>query len=138
MDIFSKEKRSEIMALVKSKDTKIENIVRKYLFSQGFRYKKNVAELPGRPDIVLPKYKTVIFVHGCFWHGHQGCKRSTIPKTRTDFWLEKINGNIKRDNKNIEQLKSMGWNVVIVWQCELQKNFNERVQQLVREIKDYK
>lgn len=98
---------------------KPEVIVRKYLFSKGFRYRKNVKELPGSPDIVLPKYKTCIFVNGCFWHGHKGCPKFVVPKTNTEFWLNKINTNRNRDEKAVSQLISSGWNVITIWECDL-------------------
>lgn len=107
------------MSRIKCKNTKPEETVRKYLFSNGFRYRKNDKRLPGTPDIVLPKYKTVIFVNGCFWHGHKGCRYFVVPKTNTDFWLNKINTNIERDKCKQEALKELGWNVVVVWECEL-------------------
>lgn len=118
MDIFTKEKRSEIMAKVSSKDTKPEIIVRKFLFARGFRFRKNVKELPGKPDIVLRKYKTIIFINGCFWHGHT-CKRARLPKNNHSFWEEKIAKNQTRDIENIRILEEMGWHVITVWQCEL-------------------
>lgn len=117
-DKFSKEERSEIMSKVSSKDTKPEMLVRKYLFSKGFRYKKNVKSLPGAPDIVLPKYKAVIFINGCFWH-HHICKRAKLPATRKDYWEKKIFGNVKRDSENHSKLRSLGWNVIVVWECEI-------------------
>ena len=107
------------MSRIRSKDTKPEIIVRKHLFSKGFRYRIHVKNFPGKPDIVLRKYKTVIFVHGCFWHGHDGCKYYTVPKTRTEWWMSKINNNIIRD-KNAEALLRLdGWNIITVWECEL-------------------
>lgn len=118
-DIFSKEKRSKIMSKIKSKGTKPEIILRKKLFAKGFRYRINYKKLPGKPDIVLPKYKTVIFVHGCFWHGHSDCKDSHLPKSNTDFWETKISENKMRDNRNSEALRQMGYNVLIVWECDL-------------------
>lgn len=118
-DIFSKSKRSDIMSKISGKGTKPEILVRKYLFSQGFRYRKNVKDLPGKPDIVLPKYKAVIFVNGCFWHGHENCKKATLPATNTEFWREKISNNIIRDEKTYAELSSMGYKVLIIWQCEL-------------------
>ena len=118
MDIFTREKRSEIMAKVSSKDTKPEIIVRKFLFSRGFRFRKNVKKLPGKPDIVLRKYKTIIFINGCFWHGHT-CKRACLPKNNHSFWEEKIAKNKTRDIENIRILEEMGWHVITVWQCEL-------------------
>lgn len=119
MDIKSKEARSFNMSRVRNKDTKPEELVRKYLFFHGFHYRKNDRRLPGKPDIVLPKYKTVIFVNGCFWHGHEGCKYFVWPKNNADFWKEKISGNISRDIKIIAELNSLGWRVITVWECEL-------------------
>jgi DNA mismatch endonuclease (patch repair protein) len=107
------------MSMIKGKNTKPEIMVRKFLFQNGFRYRINYSKLPGKPDIVLPKYKTVIFVNGCFWHGHNGCKYFVIPKTRTDWWLEKINGTIERDKKKISELETLGWKVLTIWECEL-------------------
>ncbi len=118
MDIFTRQKRSEIMAKVSSKDTKPEIIVRKFLFARGFRFRKNVKNLPGKPDIVLRKYKTIIFINGCFWHGHT-CKRAGLPKNNHSFWEEKITKNKTRDIENIRILEEMGWHVMTVWQCEL-------------------
>lgn len=117
-DLYSKEKRSEIMSKISGKETKPEILVRKFLFANGLRYRKNVKSLSGSPDIVLPKYKTVIFVHGCFWHGHD-CKAAKLPETRKEFWTDKINSNSVRDKRNIEELESLGWNVIVVWQCSI-------------------
>lgn len=122
MDVHDKETRSYNMSCIKGKNTKPEEIVRKYLFSQGFRYRKNDKGLPGTPDNVLPKYKTVIFVNGCFWHGHEGCRYFVIPKTNTEFWVNKIETNKQRDHKKINDLHALGWKVIIVWECELKKN----------------
>ena len=108
------------MSCIKGKNTKPEEIVRKYLFSQGFRYRKNDKRLPGTPDIVLPKHKTVIFVNGCFWHGHQGCRYFVVPKTNTEFWMNKIDTNRIRDQKKMSELETMGWKVIVTWECELQ------------------
>lgn len=113
------------MSKISGKDTKPEILVRKYLFSKGFRFRKNVKDLPGKPDILLPKYKTIIFINGCFWHGHENCKKATLPATNTKFWREKISGNIIRDKKNIQKLREMGYKVIIVWQCELTSNFRK-------------
>lgn len=136
MDVHSKETRSYNMSRIKSSNTKPEEIVRKYLFSKGFRYRKNDKRYPGKPDIVLPKYKTVIFINGCFWHGHKGCKYYVVPKTNTDFWLNKINHNIERDQKQINQLKMEGWNVIVVWECQLgNKTISERLKALESEIR---
>jgi len=120
-DVHSKETRSYNMSKIRSKDTKPELLVRKFLHAQGFRYRLHVKDLPGKPDIVLPKYKTVIFVHGCFWHGHDGCKYYVVPKTKTEWWLNKINGNISKDLSSRELLESKGWKVLEVWECELKK-----------------
>jgi DNA mismatch endonuclease (patch repair protein) len=119
MDVFSKSKRSEIMSKVSGKDTKPEVLVRKFLFSKGFRYRKNVIELPGKPDIVLPKYKTIVFIHGCFWHGHENCEAAKLPTSNVDYWTKKVSSNIERDCRNKQSLKSLGWNVIVIWECEL-------------------
>ncbi|MBS4785755.1 MAG: DNA mismatch endonuclease Vsr [Clostridiales bacterium] len=125
MDNHSKETRSYNMSMIKSSGTKPEETVRKYLFSKGLRYRKNVKTLPGKPDVVLPKYKTIVFVNGCFWHGHKGCKYFVLPKTNMEFWTEKITTNIKRDEITYKKLQDMGWNVLIVWECELKKDKRE-------------
>ncbi|WDI30318.1 very short patch repair endonuclease [Hyphococcus flavus] len=118
-DVFSKEKRSEVMRAVKGKDTKPEIALRKALFALGYRYRLNVKGLPGKPDIVLAKHRTVIFVHGCFWHGHN-CKRGRRkPKSNADYWRDKIARNKARDQKNATALKELGWRVVTVWECEI-------------------
>ena len=135
MDVHDQKTRSYNMSRVKGKDTKPEEIVRKYLFSQGFRYRKNDKRLPGKPDIVLPKYKTVIFVNGCFWHKHEGCKYFIWPKSNSEFWKEKIESNIVRDKKQYEELKNAGWHVIIVWECELKKKQRmDTLERLVTEI----
>ncbi len=118
-DTHDKATRSYNMSQVKSKNTKPELLVRKYLHAQGFRYRLNDKKLPGKPDIVLPKYKTVILVHGCFWHGHKNCKYATIPKTRTEWWTNKINYNQLNDKKAIALLKKDGWKVITVYECQL-------------------
>lgn len=122
VDVHDKATRSYNMSQIKGKDTKPEMLVRKFLFSNGFRYRLNVKNLPGKPDIVLPKYKTVIFVHGCFWHGHDGCKYFVIPKTRTDWWKEKINRTVYRDKQKQNELLDCGWKVYTLWECELKPN----------------
>ena len=134
-DSLSKEKRSWNMSKIRGKDTAIEVKVRKYLFSKGFRYRKNVKTLPGKPDIVLPKYKTVVFVHGCFWHRHEGCKDATTPKTRTDFWNEKFRKNVENDQLHTQQLTEMGWKVLVLWECEIEKRFEETMTLLTEQIK---
>jgi len=118
-DVHNTATRSYNMSRIKGKNTKPEMLVRKFLFANGFRYRLNVKTLPGKPDIVLPKYKTVIFINGCFWHGHEGCRYFTIPKTRTEFWLTKISDTQKRDREAENQLNEMGWKVVTVWECQL-------------------
>lgn len=120
-DVHSKETRSYNMSRIRSKDTKPELLVRKFLHAHGFRYRLHVKDLPGKPDIVLPKYKTVIFVHGCFWHGHDECKYYVPPKTRRDWWLNKINGNKVKDEIAKQYLLKKGWNVIYIWECELKK-----------------
>jgi len=120
-DVHNKATRSYNMSQVKSKNTKPELLVRKYLHAQGFRYRLNDKKLPGKPDIVLPKYKTVILVHGCFWHGHKNCKYATIPKTRTEWWTNKISYNQQNDKKAISLLKKDGWKVITVYECQLKK-----------------
>lgn len=124
------------MSRISGKDTKPEVLVRKYLFSKGFRYRKNDVRLPGKPDIVLAKYKTVIFVNGCFWHGHEGCRYFVWPKNNAQFWRTKISGNVERDKKTYYQLNQLGWRVIVVWECELKKGIAEiRLDKLVQEIK---
>jgi DNA mismatch endonuclease (patch repair protein) len=119
MDNKTKAQRSMNMAAVKSRNTKPELIVRTELFRQGFRYRLNVEKLPGTPDIVLPKYKTAIFINGCFWHGHKDCKKSKLPSTNTVFWKNKINGTIQRDVLKTERLESLGWFVLVCWECDI-------------------
>jgi DNA mismatch endonuclease (patch repair protein) len=121
-DVHSKQVRSFNMSKIRSKDTKPELLVRKFLHRHGFRYRLHAKDLPGTPDIVLPKYKTVIFVNGCFWHGHQECKYYVVPKSRTEWWLNKINGNIIKDISSKEALLLSNWNVIEVWECDLKKN----------------
>ncbi len=124
-DVHSPEIRSYNMSRIKGKDTKPEEIVRKYLFSRGFRYRKNVSALPGKPDIVLPKYRICIFVNGCFWHKHEGCKYFVWPKNNAEFWKTKIESNIARDLVNQKKLRDQGWMVITVWECELRKDKRE-------------
>lgn len=135
-DIYSKQKRSEIMSRISRKETKPEILVRKHLFARGFRFRKNDRRLPGSPDVVLPKYKVVIFIHGCFWHGHDECKKSKLPETNIEFWLTKIRKNVERDNKNEIELKLLGWKVIIVWQCELGRNLQQTIESLILSIKE--
>lgn len=125
------------MSKISGKETKPEIIVRKHLFAQGFRFRKNDKRYPGKPDIVLPKYKTVVFVHGCFWHGHENCKRSKLPETRKEFWSKKISSNVNRDKENIRVLTEQGWKVIVIWQCQLKnsKLIEETCTNLSKEIK---
>lgn len=125
-DIYAKEQRSKIMSKISGKETKPEILVRQYLFSHGLRFRKNVESLPGKPDIVLPKYKVIILVHGCYWHGHKNCKAAKLPKTRKAFWKKKIFENISRDQKQIGKLENMGWHVIVLWQCEINTKMKQR------------
>lgn len=118
-DVHDKETRSYNMSRIRSKDTKPEMLVRKFLFKAGLRYKLHDKSLPGKPDLVFPKYKVALFIHGCFWHKHEGCKYFVIPKTRTEWWLEKIGRNVLKDAENILKLHQLGWVPLIVWECEL-------------------
>jgi DNA mismatch endonuclease, patch repair protein len=118
-DVHTKKQRSFNMSRIRSSNTQPELLVRKFLFAQGYRYRINVKNLPGKPDIVLPKHRTIIFVHGCFWHGHANCKYFKIPKTRTEWWNNKINTNKTNDAKAIKALRKDGWKVLVVWECGL-------------------
>lgn len=124
------------MSRIRGKDTSIEVKVRKYLFSKGFRFRKNDKRLPGKPDVVLPKYHTVIFVHGCFWHRHPGCRDATTPKTRTGFWLDKFEKNVANDRIHREALKAAGWKVITLWECDIKKRFDETMDTVVRELQE--
>ena len=134
-DIYSPSKRSEIMAKISGKETKPEVVVRKFLFANGFRYRKNDKKLPGKPDIVLPKYKTAILVHGCFWHNHSDCKYAKLPTTRKEFWESKISNNKARDERDKEALEDRGWKALTVWQCEI-NNAQKRAERLSRLISE--
>ena len=126
------------MSRIRSKDTKPEMLVRKFLHKSGFRYRLHVKDLPGKPDIVLPKYKTVIFVHGCFWHGHEGCKYYVVPKTKTEWWVDKINRNKTIDAQSISSLQSTGWKVLEIWECELKKGlFQKTLVTLLTQLKSH-
>ena len=133
-DKLTPEKRSWNMSRIKGKDTKIEVEVRKYLFSKGYRFRKNDKRYPDKPDIVLPKYHVAIFVHGCFWHRHEGCKDATTPKTRTEFWLEKFDKNVKNDQIKQEKLRELGWKVIVIWECELKRSFQETMDKVEKEL----
>src|ERR1700749_2725412 len=125
-DVHSKKIRSYNMSRIRSKDTKPELLVRKFLFANGFRYRLHDKKLPGKPDIVLPKYKTIIFIHGCFWHGHKGCKYFVVPKTSTDWWMDKIERNKTNDSQKGKQLKALNWKVIEIWECQLKPNLQEK------------
>lgn len=124
-DIHSTEIRSYNMSQIRGKNTKPEMIVRKYLFSKGYRFRLHDKRFPGSPDIVLPRYRTAIFINGCFWHGHDGCRYFVIPKTRTMWWTDKINRNISNDKKNMDKLVDDGWKVITIWECELKSSLSE-------------
>lgn len=134
-DTLTPQQRHRCMSNIHSSSTKPEVKLRKELWSKGFRYRKNDKRLPGSPDIVLPKHRTVIFIHGCFWHGHKGCKYYTIPKTNREFWVEKVERNQKRDEDVWRQLEAKSWSVIIVWECELKKvRFEETIKRVEKEI----
>jgi DNA mismatch endonuclease, patch repair protein len=118
-DVFSKEKRSRIMSRIKGKDTKPEKLVRSLLHRMGYRFRLHVRDLPGNPDIVLPRHRKIVFMNGCFWHGHPNCKRAKLPETNRPFWEEKIGKNMKRDRSTLRKLRKTGWRVLVVWQCEM-------------------
>lgn len=135
-DVVDTSTRSRMMASIRSRDTKPEMQVRKYLHASGFRFRLNVRTLPGSPDLVLAKWRTVIFVHGCFWHRHEGCIFAYTPKSRQDFWLEKFEKNVIRDTNAIAALKAAGWKVIVVWECELKgHNCAETMERLQRLLK---
>lgn len=133
MDLLTKNQRSWNMSRILSKNTKPEILVRKYLYANGIHYRIH-ANLPGKPDIVVSRRKTAIFVNGCFWHGHLGCKYFRWPKTKVDYWYKKINGNLKRDAISNISLKKRGWHVLVIWECELRKNQYNKLQQLYSNI----
>ena len=136
-DVHTAEIRSFNMSQIKGKDTKPEIVVRKYLFSKGFRYRKNVKELPGKPDIVLKKYKTCIFINGCFWHKHEGCKYFVWPKSNTEFWKKKIETNVSRDQRNYRLLNEQNWNVIVIWECELKSaSFDNTMAKLIETLEN--
>lgn len=126
MNKLTEEQRHRNMAAIRGKDTKPELLVRKFLFSRGFRYRLNHPRLPGHPDIVLRKYRTVIFVNGCFWHGHENCRYFRLPKTNVDFWKNKIERNRERDKEEQHRLAEMGWHCVTVWECQLKPKVRAR------------
>ena len=127
VDKFSKHKRSEIMSHIKSKNTKPEITVRKIIYSLGYRYRLHRKDLPGKPDLAFIKKKKVIFINGCFWHGHSGCKKSALPDTNYEFWNDKIKNNVNRDTRNYKLLKDMGWKYLVIWQCEIKNDNLENI-----------
>lgn len=137
-DTVSQERRSEIMSHIKGKNTSIELLVRKQLFALGYRYRINYTKLPGKPDIVFTKKKVVIFIHGCFWHGHDiGCRYSHVPKSRAEYWNEKIIRTKKRDSIHLNELTDNGWHVFTVWECEIRKDLRSVIEQIVDFLKSY-
>lgn len=135
MDIWTKEKRSHVMSRILSRDTILERKVRKMLTSMGYRYRLNFKDLPGKPDIVLRKHNAVIFVHGCFWHLHSGCRDGTIPKSRTDYWHEKLYKNKLRDARNVRDLRKKGWKVLRLWECEIERKPEKVFRKLMKFLK---
>lgn len=135
MDIWPKQKRSEVMSRIRGKNTKPEMILRSELFRQGFRFRVHQKDLPGKPDIVLPKYKTAIFVHGCFWHYHNACREGRIPSTNSKFWTEKLQRNIIKDEANIKELRKNKWKVHVIWECEIERHLERTMKKLLNKIK---
>lgn len=134
-DVHSKKVRSFNMSQIRSKNTKPEILVRKYLFSKGFRFRIHDKKLLGKPDIILPKYKTIVFVHGCFWHSHTSCKYAVTPKSNTAYWMKKLAKNIERDRLHLEALEKASWKVIIVWECELKReSFESTMTELIIKI----
>jgi DNA mismatch endonuclease (patch repair protein) len=137
VDVHSKAVRSYNMSRIKGKDTKPEILVRKFLFFKGLRYRLHQKNLPGKPDIVIPQHKVIVFIHGCFWHGHKGCKYFVPPKTRTEWWVNKINETTKKDAENILKLKKLGWKIIIVWECSLKSDKIKKVlESLTKKIRN--
>lgn len=134
MDIWTKKKRSEVMSKIRGKNTKPEMILRSQLFRKGFRFRVHQKDLPGKPDIVFPKYKTVIFVHGCFWHFHNNCREGRIPSTNSKYWEQKLIKNKIRDQNNIKSLRKKNWRVIVVWECQIEKNINKTVMNVMRKL----
>ena len=130
-DRLTPERRSWNMSRVRGKDTSIEVAVRQWLYHHGYRYRKNVKQLPGKPDVVLRPYNTVIFIQGCFWHRHPGCKDATTPKSNIEFWENKFNRNVANDIKNQSELENMGFKVIVLWECEITKHLDETMNRVV-------
>jgi len=134
MDIWTRKKRSEVMSKIRGKNTKPELLLRKALFSLGYRYRLHRKDLPGKPDIVLPRYRTAIFVHGCFWHYHKNCKEGRIPSTNSNFWNTKLQKNIVRDANNIKKLKRTRWKVIVVWECDIEKKLDVVLRKISKKL----
>lgn len=135
VDIVDASVRSKLMSGIKGKNTKPERVVRRYLHSRGFRYALHKRDLPGRPDLTLPKYRAVIFVHGCFWHMHHGCRYATLPATRPEFWLSKLQGNRERDERQVQELTRAGWRIAVVWECSLRLRPEQTLAELSKFLK---
>lgn len=133
-DVHDKDTRSYNMSKIRGKDTKPELLVRQFLHGRGYRFRLHDQKLPGKPDIILPKYKTIILVNGCFWHGHKNCKFFKIPKTRTEWWKQKITGTVERDRKNNEELENLGWKVIIVWECQLKNHKDTAFAEIIKKL----
>ena len=133
-DIWSKQKRSHVMSKIRSKNTKPELILRSHLHSIGLRFRLHRKDLPGKPDIVLPKFKTALFVHGCFWHQHNNCREGRIPSSNSEFWQQKLDKNVIKDQRNVADLQRLGWNVIIVWECEIERNIENTVQHILLKL----
>lgn len=132
MDIWTTSKRSKVMSRIRGKNTKPELKLRSALFSLGYRFRIHVNTLPGKPDIVLPKFKLIIFVHGCFWHYHRKCKEGRIPSTNSIYWKQKLEKNVFRDRKSIQQLRKIGWKVITVWECEIERKIDSVVNRILK------
>ena len=135
-DRITKKQRSYNMSRIHSKETSIEKKVRKYLYHHGFRYRKNVKDLPGTPDIVIDKYRVVIFINGCFWHQHYGCKYAVLPKSHAEYWKAKLTRNVERDIEVYQELKQMDYRVIVIWECEIKEVFEYRMKELIEEIRE--
>ena len=135
MDVFTKKKRSEVMSRIRSRDTKLEILVRSRLFRDGFRFRVNSGLLPGKPDIVLPKYRTVVFINGCFWHYHASCKLAVMPKTRTSFWRKKLERNRLNDRAKQRRLRQIGWKPIVLWECRLEKDLEREIDKVEKLLK---
>lgn len=133
-DRLTAQQRHDVMSRIRGKNTKPEMIVRRRLFADGFRFRLHVKSLPGHPDIVLPKYKTVIFVHGCFWHRHENCKHFRMPASNIGYWTRKLEDNARRDERNAEEITRMGWKTIVVWECELEKKTRDDVMARMEEL----